>query len=89
MKPIDFEGSNCTYAKDQPEYLPLPVCRDSSDEVRVMSCWELDEADVEVFKAQLERGEMPRLWLVTVTWGAALQPVGLSVTRPVVRSMES
>ena len=46
MKPIDFVGSNCVYAKDQPEYLPLPVLRDSSPEVRVLSCWEFEDRDM-------------------------------------------
>ena len=25
MKPVEFPGFNCTYAKDQPEHLPFHV----------------------------------------------------------------
>lgn len=39
MQPIDFEGSNCVYAKDQPEYIPLPVCKVPGQEGEVISIW--------------------------------------------------
>lgn len=89
MKPIDFEGSNCTYGEGQPQYLPLPVCRDASPEVRVTSCWELDEQEMQVLMAQVERGEKPRVWLTMATWGEALQPVLLTVERPEIAKVES
>lgn len=40
MKPIKFKESNCIIAKDQPEYLPLPVWRKpNSSKGIVVSCW--------------------------------------------------
>lgn len=39
MKPIKFNESNVTLAKDQKPYLPLPVYRD--DGGTVTSCWKL------------------------------------------------
>ena len=39
MKPIEFEQQNCVYAKEQPEYLPLPAHKTKEGEV--ISCWEL------------------------------------------------
>ena len=39
MKPIEFSEQNCIYAKDQPEYLPLPVHKTPDGEV--VSCWSL------------------------------------------------
>jgi len=39
MDPIDFEGSNCVFAEDQPEYLPLPVRKVDGKEGEVISVW--------------------------------------------------
>ena len=39
MKPVDFEGSNVVFAKDQPEYLPLPACKIEGQEGEVISIW--------------------------------------------------
>lgn len=39
MKPVDFELSNCIYAEDQPEYLPLPVRKITGEEGEVISLW--------------------------------------------------
>lgn len=44
MKPIEFEGQNVVYAKDQPEYNPLPAYKDA--EGTVTTCWELDPEDL-------------------------------------------
>lgn len=38
MNPIAFKEHNCVFAKDQPEYLPLPAFRDAKGTV---SCWKL------------------------------------------------
>lgn len=89
MKPVDFEGSNCVYAKDQPPYLPLPVCRDATPEVKVMSCWELEEEDVLVVQKALAAGERPVVWLTMLTFGEPLQPVVLTAVRPEIKVVES
>lgn len=39
MIPIEFPEQNCVYAKDQPEYLPLPVHK--TPDGMVISCWAL------------------------------------------------
>jgi hypothetical protein len=44
VKPIEFDGCDAVYAKDQPEYLPLPVRRFDGNPPGaggVTSCWEL------------------------------------------------
>lgn len=38
MTPIEFDQMNGTAAKDQPQYLPLPMYR---NEQYVISCWHL------------------------------------------------
>lgn len=37
MKPVEFVGQNCVYAKDQKEYMPLPALKCQDGEV--ISCW--------------------------------------------------
>ena len=41
MKPIKFKEQNCTYAENQPEYLPLPAYKDKGEQGIVISCWKL------------------------------------------------
>ncbi len=41
MKPIKFKEQNCTFAENQPEYLPLPAFKNDSKEGEVVSCWKL------------------------------------------------
>ena len=67
MTPIAFAQSNITYAKDQPEYQPLPAHR--SEDGVVTSCWRLTDAEI----AQIV--ETKKLWLQSYTFGLALQPL--------------
>lgn len=39
MKPVTFTECNYVYAKDQPEYLPLPALK--TEDGTVTSCWAL------------------------------------------------
>ena len=41
MKPIKFKEQNCTYAENQPEYLPLPAFKSDKPDGQVISCWSL------------------------------------------------
>ena len=41
MKPIKFKEQNCTYAENQPEYLPLPAFKSDEPGGQVTSCWSL------------------------------------------------
>lgn len=41
MKPIEFKEQNVVFAKDQPEYQPLPAFRNDSPQGEVISCWQL------------------------------------------------
>ena len=41
MKPVEFEHQNIVFAKDQPEYQPLPALRIDSPEGEVISCWKM------------------------------------------------
>lgn len=66
MKPVDFEQSNVTYAKDQSEYLPLPAFR--ADDGMVISCWEL------TWRERLKIIFTGRLWISMLTFNGPLQP---------------
>lgn len=69
MKPIDFPGVNHVFAKDQPEYQPLPVMALGDRECSVISCWQLTEE---------ERDEVARtgkLYIKVMTFGHPLQPI--------------
>ena len=41
MKPIKFKEQNCTYAENQPQYLPLPAFKSDEPSGQVTSCWSL------------------------------------------------
>lgn len=43
MNPIEFPGHNVVFAKDQPEYLPLPAYK--NQEGTIVTEWELSIAE--------------------------------------------
>lgn len=77
MKPIDFEHSNVTFAKDQPEYQPLPAFK--ADDGTVVSCWGLS------FRERLKLLLTGRIWFTTLTFNGPLQPQLPMVNSPFVR----
>lgn len=76
MRPIEFHGHTMTYAKDQPEYQPLPAHKAMDPEGTVTTCWELSawERVVLLFTG--------RLWLTQLSFHNALQPQLPRVTKP-------
>jgi hypothetical protein len=73
MKPIEFNGSNVVFAKDQKQYDPLPTFR---DKVQVVSCWELTEDEM----AEINKTGV--VWLSQLHYGQPLQPVRLDTLQP-------
>jgi hypothetical protein len=76
MHPIEFPEQNAVLAKDQPEYLPLPVCRHGD---RTISCWKL------TFGERLKLLFTGRLWLLVLNVGGPLQPQLPMVESPFVQ----
>lgn len=78
MELIEFPEQTVVYAKDQPEYLPLPAHRfhDASDVGRIAFCWRL--ALRERFRV-LWYGV---LWHQVLTFNQPLQPQMLSTEKP-------
>jgi hypothetical protein len=71
MKPVKFKGFNTVYAKDQPEYLPLPVYRSYGGEV--LSCWKMS------WRERLVALLTGRVWLNLLTFNNPLQPQRIMV----------
>lgn len=74
MKPIAFPGHNCVFAKDQPEYLPLPVFK--TENGTVVSCWQL------TLKERLKILFTGKMWFTMLTFNKPLQPQRPSVDSP-------
>lgn len=79
MKPVapvlpGVDLSEVVFAKDQPQYIPLPAFR--SPEGDVTSRWRL------TFRERLRILIFGDLWLTVATFGRPLQPVRLQVTPP-------
>jgi hypothetical protein len=66
MTPIAFPEQNVIFAKDQPEYQPLPAYR--SPEGEVISCWKLS------WRECLHLLFTRRLWFRQYTFNMMLQP---------------
>ncbi len=69
MKPIEFPEQNVVFAKDQPEYMPLPAFVDrSSPRGEVVSCWKLS------FRERLRLLFSGRLWVCLLSFNGPLTP---------------
>lgn len=68
MKPKHFHEVNVIFAKDQPEYLPLPAFKNESTEGEVVTCWQLS------FKERLRVLFKGEIWLSLLTFNKPLAP---------------
>lgn len=67
MKPIPFPGQNVVFAKDQPEYRPLPALRLPDGEV--ITCWEMSDEEI----ADIVQSR--KIYLKQLTFNQPLQPI--------------
>jgi hypothetical protein len=67
VKPIEFSEQNVVFAKDQPEYLPLPAYR-SADGQEVTACWGM------TWRERLRVLITGRVYVTLLTFGRALTP---------------
>ena len=75
MIPIEFEQCNTVYAKDQPEYQPLPAYKSPSG--TVVSCWELTEEDIQrIIRTR-------KLYISMLTFNQPLQPILPTTENPI------
>lgn len=68
MKPIEFPEQNVVFAKDQPEYQPLPAFRNDSPQGEVITCWQLS------FSERLRILFTGKLWVSLMTFNKPLTP---------------
>lgn len=68
MKPVEFQEQNIVFAKDQPEYLPLPAFKNDSPQGEVISCWKLS------FRERLRILFTGKLWVCLMMFGKPLTP---------------
>lgn len=73
MKPVKFKECNTTFAKNQPQYLPLPA---HTDGTTVTSCWKLNLW--ECFVVFLTG----KIYWQQLVFGQPLQPQKPSVRKP-------
>lgn len=76
MKPVEFPEQTTVFAKDQPQYLPLPAHHDPHFGV-VTSCWAL------TWRERVSILFGGRLWLQQMTLNYPLQPQKPTTKKPV------
>lgn len=75
MKPVEFKHQNIVFAKDQPEYQPLPALKIDSPTGEVISCWKLS------FKERVKIIFTGRVWLSLMSFNKPLTPSFMAVNR--------
>ena len=73
MKPTEFSEQNVVFAKDQPEYLPLPAYR--TEDGVVITCWEPTEEEI------LMLIETRKIYLSQMTFKQPLQPLFMAIDK--------
>ena len=81
MKPVEFKHQNIVFAKDQPDYQPLPALKIEGMEGHVVSCWKLS------FKERIKVLFTGIIWLNLMSFNKPLTPSYLAVNRKEVYSV--
>lgn len=76
MKAIEFPEQTLIIAKNQPQYIPLPVHARADEAGTLVACYEFDEAE----RAKIAAGG--KLWVSVLTFGDKLQPMRLELDKP-------
>jgi len=75
MKAIKFKECNSTYAKEQPEYSPLPAHK--SLDGMVTTCWSFS------FMERIKILIFGKLFLQILTFNKPLQPLKMEIDKPI------
>ena len=73
MKPIEFEGSNIIFGKDQEPYKPLPALKFDS---KIISCWKL------TWRERIKILFTGKMWTAILAFNKPLQPISLTIEKP-------
>mgnify|MGYP003408620561 FL=1 len=68
MKPKEFPEQNVIFAKDQPEYQPLPAFKVQTESGEVITCWKLS------FSERLRILFKGEIWLSMLSFNKPLTP---------------
>ncbi len=79
MKIKHFPESNITFARDQPEYQPLPAFYVGDNQGIVISCWSLS------IKERIKVLFTGCIWLHVLTFNNPLQPQLMQTDYPFIR----
>jgi hypothetical protein len=82
MEIIEFPEQTATYAKDQPQYRPLPAYQHRGEEGRITCCWALS------WRERLTILLTGRIWHQILTFHQPLQPQLLLTKKPTLTSGE-
>lgn len=83
MKPVEFPGVNVVFAKDQPEYMPLPAMKIPNDpQGLIITKWQLSPEELERVK------ETGTIHLSMLTFNQPLQPVLLTLAEIKQKALE-
>ena len=80
MEPVEFEHQNTTFAKNQPQYKPLPALVIEGPEGHIVSCWKLS------IRERVHVLFYGRVWSSMMTFNKPLTPFFLAVNRKEVYS---
>ena len=75
MRPIEFSEQNMVFAKDQPEYLPLPAFKNDSPQGEVISCWHLS------YRERIKLLITGKLWVSLLSFNKPLTPSFFTVDK--------
>lgn len=75
MKPVEFKYQNIVFAKDQPQYRPLPALKLDDDMGTVISCYRMS------FRERIKILFTGRVWLSLASFGKPLTPSFMAVNR--------
>ena len=75
MRPTKFKHQNCTYAENQPDYMPLPALKIQSEYGEVVSCWRMS------FRDRVKVLFTGKVWLSLMSFNKPLTPSFMSVNR--------
>jgi len=68
MTPIKFPEANIVFAKDQPEYQPLPAFKANTPNGEVVTCWKLS------FRERLRILFKGQIWFSLLSFNQPLTP---------------
>jgi len=76
MEPIEFKEQNVIFAKNQPEYLPLPAYQDNEQGGRIFHCWRLN------WRERIRMFFIGKLWINVLTFNLPPQPIKPMANNP-------